>query len=233
LAAIRQLYDLQLVDLELDRREGRLREIRPLLGNEGPLVAFRAKVSDLEEAVSRVAARQKDLDDAIKALSQRIAQAEQKMYGGTVRIPRELADLQADVTQHTRQRSDQEDQLLVVLDEADGLRGALESAQGQLQAWEANWQSEQAALLREQAALSAEVAQLSTRRGALAGQVPSAELDLYDRIRKSHNGKAVARVDRGSCDACRVSLPTRQIQELRTATTPVRCFNCGRILLAE
>jgi len=78
-----------------------------------------------------------------------------------------------------------------------------------------------------------ELAQLAAQRAGIASRVPPTELALYDQVRRAHGGRAVARVERGICESCRVGLPTRQMQSIRISPTPVRCPNCGLILLAE
>ena len=233
MADSRQLYELQGVDLELDRDKRRLQEIAAALGDDGPLVALRDRIIGLEGQVANVGSQQAELDQEIAALNGRITQAEQKMYSGTVQNPRELADLQADIAQHARQRSEQEDHLLVVLDQLDGLQRELESVTTELRQTEAQWQTDQEALAQEQVRLDAEVSELSPQRDGLAHRVPPTDLATYDKVRRSHNGRAVARVERGMCESCRVGLPMRQLQEIRTAAVLSRCTTCGLILLAE
>jgi predicted nucleic acid-binding Zn-ribbon protein len=233
LAAIRELYDLQALDLDLDRCRQRLGVIADALGDDGYLVTLRGKARDVAAAVNDAVAQQNELDLGIAGFNERIAQAESKMYGGTVSSPRELSDLQAEVAQHHRQRSQLEDRLLTLLDQLDRLRVEMQSATTQLQQGEQQWEEEQTAMAEEKVTLENVVADASSGRAIKAGSVSPAELALYDQVRRIHHGKAVARVDRGMCEACRVGLPTSQVQALRTATAPIRCGNCGLILLAE
>lgn len=233
MVAIRQLYDLQEVDLRLDRDRQRLQAIAVAFGNEVPLVPLRQRVREMEAAVHLAAAQQKELDQAVASIAQHIKQVEGKLYGGAVRIPRELADLQADLAQLNRQRSQQEDGLLKVLDQLDGLQKELDGEQPRLREQEIAWQQEQAAMAKERDGLQTEMAQLGVQRASMASRVSAIELALYDQVRRGHNGKAVARVERGICESCRVGLPTAQLRSVRTSPMPVRCPNCGLILLAE
>ena len=54
--ATRELYDLQAVDLELDRRNRRLEEIAGQLGDEGPLPALRSAAEQLTASVGTMTA---------------------------------------------------------------------------------------------------------------------------------------------------------------------------------
>ena len=232
MADVRRLYELQLVDLELDRRHERLGVIRLALADKGSLATLQAKVREYEASEADATRRQNEFDQAIASFAQRIAREEEKMYSGKVANPRELSDLQAEVTQLQRQRSQEEDRLLAVMDELDSAHHSLTDASIEAQVEEERWQAEQQAMTAEQATLQDEVAKLTGRREAMAAQVSPADLSLYEQVRRAHQGRAVAMVRRGTCEVCRVGLPTGQLQALATSTAPVRCNNCGLILVA-
>ena len=61
--------------------------------------------------------------------------------------------------------------------------------------------------------------------------VEPVELNRYEGLRRSKGGQAVAKVMRGLCQACRMSLPSQQLQRVRNGRQVVLCNNCGRILL--
>ena len=233
MADIRRLYDLQALDLTVDRDRQRLQVIAAALGDEGLLMPLRQKAAGLEAAEREAMAQQKELDQAVASIVQHIQQVEAKLYGGAVRNSRELSDLQADLGQLSRQRSQQEERLLEVLGKLEEMRSGLETDRATLREVESAWQREQADMATERDALNAELADLTTRRSTMIGRVPATELALYEQVRRGHSGKAVARIERGACEGCRVGLPTRQQQEARTSATPVRCPNCDLILFVE
>jgi predicted nucleic acid-binding Zn-ribbon protein len=232
MAAIKQLYDLQSVDLELDWRHVRLAEIAGALGDESSLVPLRNDARRSQSAVLEATLKQNGLDTIVGGFDEKIAQAEAKLYGGAVKLARELQDLQADIEMIKRQRGEQEDVLLVVLEEIDGAQNTLAEADFALAESQAAWDLAQQAMAEERTVLEAEVAGLNTKREGQAVGVPAPELALYERVRKRHHGKAVARMRENICGSCRVALPNRQAQDARTSKDPVRCPNCGLILLA-
>ncbi|MBM3941235.1 MAG: hypothetical protein FJ318_10250 [SAR202 cluster bacterium] len=230
---IRTLYDLQAIDLELDRRRKRLAEIGKALGNEQPLAPFRAAASQAKQQLAQAEARQRNLDHEIAEFSERMKQAEQKLYSGAVTASKELLSLQADVEQVGRQRGEREEQLIGVLDEVEAARKHHAEAAERLARAEQAWRGAQDEMTRERAVLDAEVPQLTAQRQERAGQVSPTDLNIYDQVRKTHGGRAVARVRNGVCESCRMSLPTSRVQTLRTTAAPVRCPNCGLVLFAD
>jgi predicted nucleic acid-binding Zn-ribbon protein len=231
--SIRQLYDLQSVDLELDRRNARLVEIAQRLGDESAMVPLRSETERLRAAVAESSAGQTEIDLIVAGFDAKIAAAEAKLYGGKITAARELQDLQADVELSKRQRREQEDGLLVVLVELEEVQSGLATASTALAEVESAWLAEQSSMTDERGVLEGDVAALRAKREGQANAVPGPELALYEHVRKGHGGTAVARMRNATCESCRVGVPTRQAQDVRASGKPVRCPNCGLILLAE
>ncbi|MEE8519553.1 MAG: hypothetical protein V3S98_10555 [Dehalococcoidia bacterium] len=230
--AVRELFDLQTVDLEIDARNTRLAEIETVLGDETLLLALRSRVAELKASLQKSTAEQNELDGVVATFTEKVDAAEARLYSGTVTNSRELEDLQADIAMIKRQREEQEEQLLVALDEVEGTQSELDGASSELGDSETSWQREQAAMSVEQATLSDELVRFKEDRDAGAAKVPPTELALYERVRKGHGGKAVARLRNNMCDSCRVGVPNKLAQDVRTAAIPQRCPSCGLILLA-
>ena len=53
---------------------------------------------------------------------------------------------------------------------------------------------------------------------------------MYESLLKTRDGSAVAKVERGMCQGCRLTLPTLELQRARSSEGIARCGSCGRIL---
>lgn len=230
---IQMLFDLQVVDLELDKHNQRLLTIATSLHAGSGLTNVYAKVAELKENLRRSVNQQRDLEDAVTRQTERVDQTEAKLYSGSIKNPRELEDLQADVTQLKTQLSGVEDLLLEALERVDDFQSSLQKAEITLKEKESIWHKNEASLIGEQSKLSVEVDTLSDNRNVMSKKIDPITLTLYEQIRTAHNGIAVAHVQRDRCVACQITLPNRQLQELRKAESPIRCNNCGRILLVN
>ena len=232
--AFRELYRLQSVDLEVDRRKRRLREVAEALSDRRELDTLAARLAEVSAAAGALVSRQRAFDGAIAQLNERIQRAEARLYSGAVVNPRELQGLQGDVAQLGRQRDTQELGLLEVLEELDPLEKERAETQARFTEERQAWETRQQSLSSEQAVLEQEVADLTARRNAQAAALPPQELALYEQVRsRNSQGKAAARVFNDTCESCRVGLPRRLVQELRAAAQPLRCPNCGLILILE
>ena len=230
--ATRELLALQSMDGELAVRHARLTEIAPLLGDDSVLRALASRLASEQTEVDSALSRQQEFDSVIAGFTERVDAAEKRLYSGVVVNPRELQDLQADVNMLKRQRGHEEDGLLEVMVELDTARGMRDASTKELESLKASWAAEQESLTAEKARVEAEVADFERRRADTVARTPAPEVALYEQVRRNHP-RPVAQMHNNACNACRVGVPMRTAQEVRTSSAPVRCPNCGRILLPE
>lgn len=225
-----ELYALQEIDLALDTRRVRLAAIEGQLGETEELLAARQEVAEKRQQVHELQEKQKLLEGPVDEVRNKAAAIERKLYGGTIRNPKELQDLQADFYALQAQVRRQEDALLfqmVRLEEADA---ALQRAEAALLEIEERWQAEQQALLTEKEQLEAELRDLEERRQRQVQGYSGQALALYELLRPRKEGRAVAKVERGMCGGCRISLPMSLLQKARAGQALVQCVSCERLL---
>jgi len=226
----RQLYHIQEHDLALDARREALATIAAQLGETDSLRQAREALDQARQELARLEQAQHQAEWEADDLRGRLATAEENLYSGRVRNPKELLGLQEEAQSLRSRLSKQEDRLLEIMLQAEAAREAAARCQRHLQEEEARWQREQERLLGEKAALEAEVAALEAERHALEEGVAGEVLELYARLRATRQGRAVARVEGGMCQGCRIVLPTHQWQQARLGVELVQCTSCGRIL---
>jgi len=228
-----ELYALQEIDLALDRASARLAEIEPELGESQELLEARRLVDEKRQVVVPLRSRQADLETDVDDERAKASEVEKKLYGDTVRNPKELQDLQADVISlqvHIRKR---EDALLAVLVELEDAEAELRNAEAAYSEVEARWRAGQQVLEAERASIAPEVPRLQEQRGKQSNGMDRAALGLYELLRERRAGQAVARVERGMCQGCRITLPMSILQKARTGLELVQCVSCERILMVS
>jgi predicted nucleic acid-binding Zn-ribbon protein len=229
---IADLWVLQEIDSALDIRRGQLADAQERLGDPEELLAARARVADLREGARRAWSSQKDIEAEAEPIKAKIAAADEKLYGGSVRNPKELSDLQADVEQLKRQLSAVEDRDLEALGALESAEQELREAEATLASLEAATREEQAELNERIARLTGEVGQYEAERRDAASAIEDTVLRVYDHVRRAHQGRGVARLDRSLCTGCRITLPTTMVNKARSGQALVQCPTCERILFA-
>jgi hypothetical protein len=231
MAAVADLLSLQDIDLELDKELARLSEIEEALGESEELTQARITSEEKAATVHSLRVEQKDLELEADEIRNKAAEIEKKLYSGVVKNPKELQDLDADLKslrEETKRRDEKLLAMLVLVDEAET---ELAAASESLGAIESEWRRNQDGMLEEKAAIEPEVARLQTLRAEEAAGFERNLMSLYDLLRERRGGRAVARVERGMCQGCRISLPMSVIQRARTGNGLVQCVSCERILL--
>ena len=165
-----------------------------------------------------------------EAVRQRVQETQQKLYGGTVTNLRELEALEKELAGLKAELQHREEGLLETMMALDEGQARVRGLEGGYDDSQRLWQGRQVELAEEKGQLEANLAELEARRSDWAATLGQRELGLYESLRASRGGLAVARVERGLCRGCRMALPTHQLQQARMGKEPVQCDNCGRIL---
>ena len=224
---------LQETDLALDKARARLRDVEAQTGEGEELIAAREVVAERQEVLKQLRSQLHDAEWSVEDARGKAGGVEQKLYGGTIRNPKELSDLNDDLSSLKTQVAKREDNLLGLLVEIEEAEAQLSSAQSALAETEAVWQGEQASLFEEKARLEPEIAALERRHEGQLPTVDAASMRLYLVLRERHKGQAVATVERGMCQGCRIALPMSLVQKARSGVGLVQCVSCERILLVS
>jgi predicted nucleic acid-binding Zn-ribbon protein len=233
MAKASDLLALQEIDQALDRSQARLAEIDVQLVESEELVSAREAVEERRKDVDELRSRLSDAETTVEDIRAKAAVEEGKLYGGKVTNPKELSDLDAELRSIKHLITDREDVLLALLveiDEADQKLNVANSAYSEI---EGSWKREQGDLLREKAEIEPEIASLQARREKQASRIDGSSMRLYQLLRDRHAGRAVAPLERGMCQGCRITLPMSLLQKARSGTGLVQCVSCERILLVS
>lgn len=227
---VADLYALQEIDSALDACKASLAEVESRLGEADELVEARQRALERQETLREVQKQQREQEWQIDDLRQKIEPLEKKLYGGTIRNPKELADLQQDVESLKRRQRGLEDRDLEIMVAVEEAQKEAEEAQRTLAEDEQAWRAEQERLRREQTRLHQEIDALEARRTEQLRLIEAATLRLYDALRATRQGRAVAKVERGTCQGCRISLPMNVLHRARSGAELVHCTSCERII---
>lgn len=226
------LYGLQEVDLRRDARRALIADIDSRLVETPELLAAREEAADAEAQADRLRREQRELEAQLAALDAKIGPIETKLYSGEIRNPKELSDLQKEVEILKAQRRKMDDEALGGLEVVEIANVSAQEAKDEAARIEAEWLADQEQLRQKKAEAAKDLERLQTDRDNRTQSMDRAMLGLYENLRAAKNGRAVARLDRGNCTGCNVTLPTNMVSRVRMADTLVQCPRCERILVA-
>ena len=229
----KRLYDLQELDWALSADEASLKEVRARLEDESEINAARARLQKLTAELDKRAPLRRTLESSLARLEERLQAAEQRLYGGAVTNPRELSASEEERRLLQEQRGAEEDRMLDVMVEIEELQSSRDATQELLGRLETDREAEYTDLLQRQDALVVSIDELRRGRQRITPEIPVAMLSVYESLLKTRGGHAVAKVERGLCQGCRLALPTMENQRAKSSQGIVQCSSCRRILYAE
>ena len=233
MSTVRQLFHLQELDSEIARVAKEVSSIETRIGDRSPLTKIEA---DLQSAQDRHRTLQTDHSESemqAAAVRDKLRQGQEKMYGGTVTNVRELEGLADESALLEADLQKREEALLQLMEQIEESSTTLADAERLNATAQAQWNSNQEALTDQWQQLGESLEQLEAQRKETAQSLPAVELNRYEALRTSKQGLAVARVERGLCRGCLMTLPTHQMQKARMAREPVTCNSCGRLLFVS
>jgi predicted nucleic acid-binding Zn-ribbon protein len=230
MSTAKELYELQEVDLDIEQRTQGLEQVKSQLGIDDDLAAARTALETARKKLAELEHQQKTGEWEISDLGAKIAAIEKKLYGGSMKNPRELMGFEQDLKLLKTQRGEREDALLAVMMDVEDAQQDVKQKSSEFSVVEQGWKENQQKLSLEKEQLETGLAALEQQRKTMAGQIDSATLKLYEEIRLARQGRAVSKVMQGRCQGCRISLSMADQQRARMGNELARCSNCGRIL---
>lgn len=224
----RQLNELQELDIEIEQAEQSLALKTGQLGNRDILNTARDKLSAAQKRLEELKKQRHDAEWQVDDVLTKIKAAEKELYGGKTVNPKELSNLQHEITALKTKSDTLQDKALGIIELVEESEKNVKAVDDEYKKVEGEWQRQQKQLALDIEQLKSRLVELKEERAGLAGQIDAPALALYEKIRQQKK-QAVARVEQGICRTCRISISASALQKARSGM-PVQCGSCGRIL---
>ena len=120
-----QLYHLQQIDLELQKKQQEFREVENQLSDDKAMVATESKRTSQSEQLEDVRRKQKNAEWELEDLQEKVKQINNKLYSGTTKDAKELVNLEKEVKSLKSQIKTKEDVLLGLMSQVEELELSL------------------------------------------------------------------------------------------------------------
>ncbi len=225
------LYRLQEIDLNTAQTRRRLQEIAAALANNDAVQAAQAQAEAARQALVPLQQRARSLDYDVKSNIEKTRAADERLYGGAVKNPKEMQDLQQEIDSLRKWRGELETHLLetiFAIEEAEAALGAAEAALAQVTA---AWENAHRALLTEQGDLKSQLEHNRQRRERVVNELTPESLQIYDTLKARKHNQPTALLQGATCGVCGVAQNMAVEREARQGFQLAYCTNCGRVLV--
>lgn len=228
MSIVKQLYSLQEIEKEISQLEKRADEIKYRLSENEAVVKAEEALREKRERLEETRREQQHNEWEVEDIGHRVEAAQKKLYNGSTGNPKELLSRQQDIEALKIKQEGLETRSIELMDEFEAAKNKVAEAEDELARLRADKQRMSEELSKELENVNTRVSDLKGERERLIASVPPDAAQQYYRI-KSMKDVAVARIERGICCGCRISLPAREIQQARGSRL-VSCSSCGRLL---
>lgn len=227
------LFQLQKIDTRLLSLKSEQDHIYTQLESDPVLLKSKKYFDEITDSNQQILYKLEEIEKQIGIRRIKLEQSENNLYHGKITNPKELQDLQKEISIIRKQISDLEETQFDVLYQLESKQKELEAAKGILaQAIDENQQNNQR-LHQKNNEISTELSKLQNERSAILAQLTDELIRVYDDLHIRKRGLAVSKVVESSCGICGGSLTPAENQQAKSPNSITHCPSCGRILYAD
>jgi len=224
------LYRLQTIDTQRQKITQRIAQIEAELAADEAIQACLKVKEQAEQELKQAQSKLFDVAHQDAAKRMKLELNQNQLFGGKIRNPKDLQDLQVEADFLRKSIQELEDQQIEVMLELEAAQLGLEQAEQAYQQCLSNKATQGALLLGEKHQLENDLAGLNAQREALIKTLPTDVLAHYESLLKTKACKAVAAIIEESCEACGMTISPADMQAARSPNILAHCKTCGRIL---
>ncbi len=223
------LLSLQQIDDRVAALTSEIGAVEASLRGDPELDRLRATEAAAHERHRAVGAGARLAELEAATLQARIQELDRRLYGGTVRNPTELMEMQRELDAMRIKLSTAEDEALERMEKADAALVSLQTASAGVAARETERTNAMEPLGARLASLTAEREVLNAERDGVRAEADPNDLSLYARI-AAHRRPAVTGLAGEFCAGCHMPVSNEERRAVRTGTGLTQCANCDRVL---
>lgn len=224
------LFRLQKLDTEIDQTRSRLAIIEKSLSDDRRLILANKKHEKAVQNAKDARIKLNQIEDKVEAQRNKRKTTQTALFGGKIKNPKELQDLQMESEALKRYIITLEDEQLDAMITHETAEEDLQTAEDNLKQVKGLIIQDNAALMGEQSKLKDALNRLIREKEAVLKAIPHQNQVLYAQLQERKRGVAVASVSDGGCGICGQAMTPADLQAVRSSGGLVFCGSCGRIL---
>ena len=228
---IKNLLELQRVDLELDRIERRKDEIpeeirilqKQLEDEENKFESFLEELMNLEKKLKQLNLDLEDNEERIRKYMNQLT---------TLKSNEEYRAIMNQIQLEKDRKAQLEDQIIELMEKIENYKQKRKFLEDDLKTKRNEIRKRIAELEDELIRIDDNILVKRDERKRRAHNVPERLLKQYEKLRQLRGGEVVVPMENGACGGCHAELPIQVQVELKTTGKLIRCEHCGRLIFS-
>lgn len=231
---MRDLYELQQIDLKLEKLKKELKELPVFAQFE----ALRQELADAGENLGKLEGKSQEQQKRIKSLEAHLHKVEGErtgtekvLYNGTITQSKELEQLERKLSMLLKEKRLREEEWLAAMETGEELQNSVHEAKDKWDKLRRQIIIMQKTGNEDIMSRKQEIVDIRQRRAQLIARVDTILADHYETKRQTFHGRPLAAMEQDICGGCRISVSSNTKALLARPDAVITCENCGRILV--
>lgn len=230
MSTVQDIVTLQAFDNEASAFKAALADVEQRLLGDPELDEARRNSQELQASAANLRKEQRRIDGEIAGLTAKIDPEEKRLYDGSVSNPKELSNIQKELELLKAHRTTFEEELLGVMSNIDSTERAADEAKANVARLEQRWETQTGELRLESQKLQDSIATAVQKSDRQKAEIPPRSLAVYEDLKRRKGGTAVAKLQGGVCQSCRIMVPEGIRRRVFSPAMLTQCPSCDRIL---
>jgi predicted nucleic acid-binding Zn-ribbon protein len=228
-----KLFELQKVADKLYFSQKRIFDIDQILSNNDEVNTANAILDQANLDLRQKEKHVQEKEGLGKEVQNKIAFSESTLYGGMVKNPKELQDIQKELDSLKKRIKAMEDEHLNAIRDFEETQKSVLSAESDLQEILVQKTLLTEALVAERETLLSQIKVYNQEYVVTSSNLPDDVKKIFETLFRTKKGKAVAFVDDSTCSVCGITVRDSLIQQIKTSNQITYCSSCGRMLFSD
>jgi len=224
------LYQIQNFDLEVDKNERRIKELKKIISYNDDVKEIESKCLVVESDRKKQQSTLKKISDEAATVQNKIKKSEQSLYDGSIRNPKELQSVNIELASLKNRVSVLDENQLEIMFEIENLDATILGFQNELENLLQEKRNQNEIFVNEIKDLEKSNNKLAVEKEPILSQVDPEFLLIYKKLRKTKNNVAISMVIDNSCSVCGNGLTPMDVQKTKSGEDEIYCPVCKRFL---
>lgn len=227
--AIKNLMDLQAIDLDVQKIDGQMADgHEELLAVKKRIEQGYSTIADYKEQFEVGEKRRRELEATLADEAERIKDRQTKLM--SIQTNREYQSILKEIEDTKAANLQREEELTLLMEQSELIRNKIDELGKRCAEMESQLEEDAKRVAQESAKLEADKQKITKVREAQAKKVDAKYLNRYEMLRSKRNGLAVTGVTRGVCRGCNMNIPPQMFNQLLKEQELLTCPTCNRMM---
>ena len=228
--SIKSMFDLQEIDSKLDKLNNNIQKINEELANNNNLNIAQNKINHSTSKLSQIEKFRRQSENKLSDINEKSTSIEKQLYDGSISNPKELEAIENSGVFLNQEKTVEENKLLKIMLYQDEFNKKLKEDSITINKIKTQMSIQKEKFSKIKSETEIQISKLITKKDIVKTKIQKNHLSKYKLLRETKNGLAIVKVEKNTCQGCRISLTTTQVQKIIQLKDIIQCKMCNRIL---